>query len=171
LFDVIGPALQGVGFFFGIIVLLIDANDAAKRTGSMPQHALCHFKPDFESLQAAGDSATQIVNHPRLGEVQLGVEPIFDMVEIGDRPLAACREDVIATLDTRRRVNDLPGQCAQWDSMRLPILRTYCWYSPDTGIGIDFASRHFGDFGSPTASEQHDANGGAKNWITVARPP
>ena len=94
------------------------------------------------------------------------------MVEIGDRPLAACREDVIATLDTRRaasmifQANVLSGTVS-----RLPILRTYCWYSPDTGIGIDFASRHFGDFGSPTASEQHDANGGAKNWITVARPP
>ena len=65
-----------------VIVPLVNADDAAKRVAAVVQYRLDNLDMRADALQARGDGAAQIMEGPRLGEVQSRVELPFKMREI-----------------------------------------------------------------------------------------
>src|SRR5215472_1901384 len=62
--NIIGPPCQGVTLFAGIVVALVDADNAGHAAAAMVEHGLGDLKPDAKFLEAAGNGAANIVQRP-----------------------------------------------------------------------------------------------------------
>src|SRR6516225_615151 len=118
----IGPALQRDRNFVGVVVLLIDANDAAERPRHMIECFLDHRHRDPELLHAAGAGPAQIMKTPATrGNPCLGTDPVLHLVPVVHRPLTVSAEHEVAVGEPRARPDQRPGLPAQRDRVWPPV--------------------------------------------------
>src|SRR5262245_5269362 len=81
--NIIGPPCQGVTLFAGIVVALVDADNAGHAAAAMVEHGLGDLKPDAKFLEAAGNGAANIVQRP-VGHTARRVEAFLHPAKAGD---------------------------------------------------------------------------------------
>src|SRR6516162_8941139 len=103
--DVVSPTLQPGALFVGVVVPLINADDAAKRAAAMVEHLLDHRQLDAEPGHAGCRRPPQIMPDERLLRLHDLVDGELDAREVPDRPGAVSREDDVA--DVRHLLDQL----------------------------------------------------------------
>src|SRR5262249_9094602 len=122
LLDAVRPALQRDRNLVGVVVLLIDANDAAERTRHMIECFLDHRHRNPELLHAAGAGPAQIMETPTArGDPRLGTDPVLHLVPVVHRPLTVSAEHEVAIGEPRARPDQRPSLPAQRGRVWPPV--------------------------------------------------
>src|SRR5262249_26880297 len=170
LLDAIGPALQSDPDLVGVVVGLVDADDAAERARNVVERLLDHRHLDAQPLHPAGTGPAQVVQTPSLrGDPRPGADPALDLTPAVHRSFTISAEHVRTAGEPRASFDQRPGLRAQRDFMLAAVLGSLGWQCPNTVV--DLGPFHPTDLIAARAGEDQHPDGLAERTIMLAGEP